>query len=138
MGVLTVNALAAAQYLIIPMNPSLYSMQGTNDLMRTVGKVKSNLNARLYLTGVIINAYNGIPVIFRQIRKEILDSFGDKVFATVLSKSIKLEEAIALKTGVIYHRKLEKSRAKTEVSLLGNELLSRLESLPLEEASYGA
>ena len=86
------------------MNPSLYSMQGTNDLMRTVSKVRANLNPSLSLLGVIINAFDSVPVITRQIRSEIEASFGEKVFATVLSKSIKLEEAIASRKGVIHHK----------------------------------
>ena len=128
LGVLTVNALAAATDLVIPMNPSLYSMQGTNDLMRTVSKVHTNLNPGLSLLGVIINAYDSIPTITRQIRGEIEGAFGGKVFATVLSKSIKLEEAIASRKGVIHHAHLGTSRAAAEVKALGDELLSRLEA----------
>ena len=137
LGVLTVNALTAAGHLLIPMNPSLYSMQGTNDLLRTISKVKANLNSELGLLGVIINAYDSIPVISRQIRAEIEASFGEKVFATVLSKSIKLEEAIALKTGVIHHRRLDRSRAREEVHLLGEEFLSRLEVPAFQEVHHG-
>ena len=137
LGLLTVNALASARYLVIPMNPSLYSMQGTNDLLRTVSKVRGNLNPELSLLGVIINVYDSIPVISRQIREEILTAFGEKVFAAVLSKSIKLEEAIAMKRGVIYHTRLERSRAKTEVSLLGDELLTRLDGVTNREESHG-
>ena len=74
-------------------------MQGTNDLLRTVSKVHTNLNPALSLLGVIINAFDSIPTITRQIRSEIESSFGEKVFATVLSKSIKLEEAIASRKG---------------------------------------
>ena len=128
LGVLTVNALTAAQHLVIPMNPSLYSMQGTNDLMRTVSKVRSNLNSSLSLLGVIINAYDSVPVITRQIRDEIQASFGDKVLGTVLSKSIRIEEAIAARQGVIYHKHLGASRAREEVLALGDELLHRLAS----------
>jgi chromosome partitioning protein len=128
LGVLTVNALAAADHLVIPMNPSLYSMQGTNDLLRTVSKVHANLNPALSLLGVIINAFDCIPTITRQIRSEIESSFGQKVFATVLSKSIKLEEAIASRKGVIHHAHLGASRAADEVKALGDELLSRLEA----------
>jgi chromosome partitioning protein len=127
LGVLTVNALAAADHLVIPMNPSVYSMQGTNDLLRTVSKVRGNLNPALSLLGVIINAFESVPTITRQIRSEIEASFGEKVFATVLSKSIKLEEAIASRKGVIHHTHLGESRAATEVKALGEELLSRLE-----------
>jgi chromosome partitioning protein len=126
LGVLTVNALAAAGHLVIPMNPSLYSMQGTNDLLRTVSKVHTNLNPTLSLLGVIINAFDSVPTITRQIRSEIEGSFGAKVFATVLSKSIKLEEAIASRKGVIHHEHLGSSRAAVEVTALGDEMLSRL------------
>jgi chromosome partitioning protein len=136
LGVLTVNALAAAQHLVIPMNPSLYSMQGTNDLMRTVSKVRANLNPSLSLLGVIINAFDSVPVITRQIRAEIEGSFTDKVFATVLSKSIKLEEAIASRTGVIHHRRLGASRVVDEVRSLGDELLRRLGSPAAQEVRH--
>jgi chromosome partitioning protein len=129
LGVLTVNALTAAEYLIIPMNPSLYSMQGTNDLMTTVQKVKKSLNADLKLLGVIINAFDSIPVITRQIKEEIQNSFMDKVFTSVLSKSIKIEEAIARQNGVIT---LQKGKVKDEIIQIGEELLSRLaESIAL-------
>lgn len=127
LGVLTVNALAAASDLVVPMNPSLYSMQGTNDLMNTVSKVRANLNPGLSLCGVIINAFDSVPTITRQIRAEIESSFGFKVFRTVLSKSIKIEEAIATRKGVIHHKRLGESRAAEEVSALGDELLRRLE-----------
>ena len=136
LGVLTVNALTAADSLVIPMNPSLYSMQGTNDLLATIAKVKKSLNPSLSLLGVIINSFDSIPVITRQIREEIQQAFGRKVFATVLSKSIKPEESIALKQGVIYHRKLDRSRARDEVCALGKELLGRLDGQ--KEVSHGA
>jgi chromosome partitioning protein len=136
LGVLTVNALTAATHLVIPMNPSLYSMQGTNDLMRTVSKVRSNLNPALSLCGVIINAFDSVPTITRQIRSEIETSFGDKVFSTVLSKSIRLEEAIATRKGVIHHKHLGESRAAREVAALGEELLARLGSPTASEVPY--
>ena len=136
LGVLTINAFTAAHHLVIPMRPSLYSMQGTNDLMATMAKVKKTLNPELSLLGVIINSYDSIPVITRQITEEIRESFGSKVFKTALSKSIKLEEAIALKKGVIHHNKLDKSRAKQEVCALGDELLARLNGQN-REAGYG-
>ncbi|MBN1364913.1 MAG: AAA family ATPase, partial [Syntrophaceae bacterium] len=119
LGVLTVNALTAAEYIIIPMNPSLYSMQGTNDLMATVQKVKKSLNPELKLLGVIINAFDSVPVITRQIKDEILLSFGGNVFPQVLSKSIKIEEAIASRDGIV---SLHKGKVKDEIILIGEEL----------------
>jgi chromosome partitioning protein len=123
LGVLTVNALTAAEYLVIPMNPSLYSMQGTNDLMTTVGKVKKSLNPELKLLGVIINAFDSVPVITRQIKDEIESSFGDRVFRSVLSRSIRIEEAIARQDGIVA---LRTGKVKDEIIRIGEELVDRL------------
>jgi chromosome partitioning protein len=122
LGILTGNALTAADYLIIPMNPSLYSMQGTNDLMTTFSKVRKNFNSNLQLLGVLVNAYDSVPTITKQILAEIREAFGEKVFTSVLSKSIKIEEAIASKSGVVSR----KSKVGEEVKALGEELLLRL------------
>lgn len=125
LGVLTGNALTAADYLIIPMNTSLYSMQGTTDLIGTMAKVKKSLNPNLSLLGVIINSYDNVPTITRQIKAEIEETFQEKVFKSVLSKSIKVEEAIASKAGVIEG----KGKIAEEVKAIGEELLSRLGGL---------
>jgi chromosome partitioning protein len=127
LGVLTVNALTASNYLIVPMNPSLYSMQGTNDLLGTMVKVKKNLNPDLSLLGVIINAFDSVPTITKQIRDEIEETFREKVFRTVLSKSIKVEEAIAAKSGVTEGKGKRLPKIAGEVKALGGELLSRIE-----------
>lgn len=123
LGVLTVNALTAATDFLVPMNPSVYSMQGTNDLMATVSKIRKNLNPTLNLLGVVINAFDSIPTITRQIRDEIEQGFQDKLFRTMLSKSIKIEEAIASRKGVV---DIPKAKAKQEVEQIGSELIERL------------
>ena len=128
LSILTGNTLSASDWLIIPMNPSLYSMQGTNDLMATVAKVRKNFNPGLQLLGIIINSFESNPVITRQIVEEIRESFGEKVFATPLSKSIRVEEAIASKTGVISRPRVDgrPSKAAEEIKAIGEELLLRL------------
>ena len=126
LGVLTVNALTAADEVVIPMNPSLYSMQGTNDLMATVAKVKRSLNPDLSILGVIINAFDCVPVITRQIRSEIEEAFGEKVFESVLSKSIRIEEAIAAGRGITGMKGREYRKTREEVAALGEELLGRI------------
>jgi chromosome partitioning protein len=126
LGILTGNGLAASTHFVIPMSPALYTLQGTNDLMDTVSKVRRTLNPELNLLGVIINAYDSKPVITRQIKEEITEGFGDIVFTTHLSKTIKIEEAIAQKIGVTQLKRLERSRAREEVAAIGDELLKRL------------
>jgi len=127
LGILTGNGLVAATHFVIPMSPALYTMQGTNDLMDTVSKVRRTLNRELQLSGVIINAYDSKPVITRQITEEIRKGFGTFVFTARLSRTIKIEEAIAQKIGVTELRRLDRSRAREEVAAIANELLARLE-----------
>jgi chromosome partitioning protein len=128
LSILTGNALTASEFVVIPMNPSLYSMQGTNDLMATVSKIRKNFNPGLQLLGVIINAYESNPVITRQIHGEIREAFGEKVFNTSISRSIRIEEAIALKSGVISRPRVDgrPSKAAEEVKAIGEEMLLRL------------
>ena len=136
LGVLTINALSAARHLVIPMSPSLYSMQGTNDLLDTVSKVRANLNPQLSLLGVVINAYDSVPVITRQIRSEIESSFGSRVFRTALSKSIRFEEAIAARQGLAQDNHALGTRARQQVAALGDELLRRLGHAVKAEADH--
>ena len=124
--IMTSNAMAVSNYFLLPMSPGLYTLQGTNDLMEIISKVRKSLNPDLSLLGVIINAYDSKPVITKQITQEIMEAFGNKVFKTSLSRTIRLEEAIAEQTGVIHLKNVGKSRVKEEVKAIGLEMLSRL------------
>ena len=126
LGMLTANGLAAASWLVIPMNASLFSMQGTNDLLETVGKVTKTFNERLSLLGVVLNTYEVIPVISRQIAGEITESFGKVMFKTVIHKSIKIEEAVALHCGVSDLTGTGTQKVRDEIEALSAELIVRL------------
>ena len=122
---LTVNALTAAGYILAPLNPAIYSLQGTNDLLNTISKVRKNLNPDLAFLGVIINAYDAHPLITRQIRAEIEQSFGEKVFRTALSRSVRVEEALAARRGLT----AGESKVGDEIKLIGEELIYRIEGI---------
>jgi chromosome partitioning protein len=94
--------------------------------MATVAKVKRSLNPDLSILGVIINAFDCVPVITRQIRNEIEEAFGEKVFESVLSKSIRIEEAIAAGRGITGMTGREYRKTREEVAALGEELLGRI------------
>jgi len=126
LGMLTANGLAAASYLLIPMNASLFSMQGTNYLLETVAKVTKTFNQDLSLLGVVINTFEVVPVISRQIREEIIESFGEVMFKTVIHKSIKIEEAVALQCGVTEFTGSGTQKVKEEIEALSAELIVRL------------
>jgi chromosome partitioning protein len=123
---LTINGLSSCTDVIIPMSCGQYTLQGTNDLLTSIAKVKSNFNPAIRITGVIINAYDGRPVIIREIREEIEEVFTDKVFKTMLSKTIRFEEAIDRKVGVIELKGPESVKIREEIGNLGDELLTRL------------
>jgi len=123
LGIMTLNGLAAADYFVIPLRPALYSLQGTNDLLASVAKVKKSLNPGLELLGVAVNDFLPGPIISRQLRTEIEEGFGERVFATAVSRTIKVEEAIASRKGVVE----EETKIAAEVTALANEILTRLE-----------
>lgn len=126
LGVLTINSLVAADQLIIPMRPGLYTLQGSNDLMHTVARVRKSLNPELKVLGVIINSLESLPVISREIREEIEGSFKEKVFKHYLSKSIKIEEAIAEGKGISELGGGRYKKQREEIKLIGEEFLERL------------
>ena len=122
LGIMTLNGLAAADYFVIPLRPALYSLQGTNDLLASVAKVKKSLNPGLELLGVAVNDFLPGPIISRQIRSEIEEGFGDKVFAQVVSRTVKVEEAIASRRGVVE----EETKIAAEIISLAAEFSVRL------------
>lgn len=97
LGLLTVNALVAATHLLIPIQSSYFALEGTDDLLETVEKVRARANPDLRLVGVLITMHDRRTSLARDIRAQILSVFGEKVFRTVISKSVRLEESPAYK-----------------------------------------
>ncbi|HUX22347.1 MAG TPA: ParA family protein [Spirochaetia bacterium] len=122
LSVMTLNGLAAASHFVIPLRPALYSLQGTNDLLGSVAKVKKSLNPGLELLGVVVNDYLPGPIISRQIKEEIAEGFGEKVFTTVISRTVKVEEAIAARRGLVD----ERTKVAFEIEALAREFVERL------------
>jgi len=127
LGIMTLNGLASADYFVIPLRPALYSLQGTNDLLSSVAKVKKSLNPSLELLGVVINDYLPGPIISRQLRAEIAEGFGEKLFATVLSRTVKVEEAIASRRGVVEGTEGSSPKAMSKIALEVRSLAEEIE-----------
>jgi chromosome partitioning protein len=100
LGLLTVNALVAATHLLIPIQSSYFSLEGTDDLLETFEKIKARPNPDLQLLGVVITLHDKRTVLARDIRRQIRTVFGDKVFNTVISKNVRLEESPAYKKSI--------------------------------------
>lgn len=100
LGLLTVNALVAATHLLIPIQSSYFALEGTDDLLETVEKVRSRANPALQILGVVITMHDKRTALARDIRSQIDRVFGSKVFKTVITKSVRLEESPAYKESI--------------------------------------
>jgi chromosome partitioning protein len=100
LGLITINALVAANYIIIPIQSSYLSLEGTNDLLETIEKVRKNINAKLEILGVVITLHDKRTNIAKDAVDRIKNTFGKKVFNTMISKSVKLEESPAYRESI--------------------------------------
>lgn len=100
LGLLTVNALVAATHLLIPIQSSYFALEGTDDLLETIEKVRARPNPALRILGVVITMHDKRTALARDIRAQIQKVFGSKVFNTVITKSVRLEESPAYKESI--------------------------------------
>ena len=100
LGLLTVNALVAATHLLIPIQSSYFALEGTDDLLETIEKVRARANPTLKILGVVITMHDKRTALARDIRAQIDKVFGSKVFNTVITKSVRLEESPAYKESI--------------------------------------
>ncbi len=100
LGLLTVNALVAATHILIPIQSSYFALEGTDDLLETIERVRARANPGLQLLGVLVTMHDKRTSLARDIREQIADVFGAKVFNTVISKSVRLEESPAYRESI--------------------------------------
>jgi chromosome partitioning protein len=100
LGLITVNALVASTHLLVPVQSSYFALEGTDDLLETVEKIRSRPNPDLKLLGAVITLHDKRTTLARDVQKAINDVFGDRVFTTTITKSIRLEESPAHKESI--------------------------------------
>ncbi len=93
LGLLTVNALAAADELIVPIQCEYYALEGLGQLLRNVRLVQQNVNAGLHLTGIVLTMYDPRTKLSEQVVEEVRRFFGDRVYETVIPRTVRLSEA---------------------------------------------
>ena len=93
LGLLTLNAMTAADSLIIPVQCEYYAMEGMADLYHTIQLVKSHLNPNLRVRGIVLTMYDSRNNLSRQVASEIREYFKDEVFQVVIPRNVKLSEA---------------------------------------------
>ena len=126
LGLLTVNALVAATHLLIPIQSSYFALEGTDDLLETIEKVRQRPNPGLRILGVVITMHDKRTSLARDIREQIQKVFGGKVFRTVISKSVRLEESPAYKESIFTFA--PESSGATDYYSLCEEVIERAEA----------
>lgn len=124
LGLITVNALVASNFLIIPIQPSYFALEGTDDLLETVEKIKARPNPNLQVLGVLITLNDKRTTLGKDINDQIKNVFGEKVFATVINKSVRLEESPAYKESIFSFA--PNSSGATEYASLCQEVIQRV------------
>jgi chromosome partitioning protein len=93
LGLLTINALVAADELLIPIQCEFYALEGVTKLLESMRMVKNRLNPELEIFGVLLTMYDARTTLSKQVAEEVTAYFGKKVFKTIIPRNVKLSEA---------------------------------------------
>src|SRR5437762_2010405 len=124
LGLITVNALVASTHVLVPIQSSYFALEGTDDLLETIEKIKARPNPNLQLLGVVITMHDKRTTLAKDIHEQIGHVFGDRLFNTIITKSIRLEESPAYKESIFTFA--PKSSGAMEYYSLSEEILSRV------------
>ena len=103
LGLLTINALAAADSAIIPIQSEYYALEGLSQLMNTISLVRQHLNKSLKVEGVVLTMYDGRSIISKQIAAEIKKYFSKKLYEIVIPRNVRLSEAPSHGKPILLH-----------------------------------
>jgi chromosome partitioning protein len=93
LGLLTVNALAASDDVIVPVQCEYYALEGLMQLLKNVGLVKNNLNEKLNVRGILLTMFDARTKLSEQVASEVINNSGVKVYSTVIPRTVRLSEA---------------------------------------------
>ena len=103
LGLLTINALAAADRVLVPLQCEFYALEGLTHLLKTVKLVRERLNARLAIEGIVLTMFDGRTSLALQIREEVHRYFPGEIFETVIPRNVRLTEAPSHGRPVMLH-----------------------------------
>lgn len=93
LGLLTVNALAAADEVMIPIQCEYYALEGLSQLLRNIDLVRANLNPGIEVAGVVLTMYDGRTKLSKDVADQVREHFGDRAYRTIVPRSVRLSEA---------------------------------------------
>jgi chromosome partitioning protein len=123
LGLLTINGLAAADSVIIPVQAEYYALEGLSQLMSTISRVRLGLNPELDIMGVVLTMHNGRTTLSGQVHEEVKRHFPDKVFDTVIPRNVRLAEAPSYGQPISHYDKW--SKGARSYNNLAKEVIKR-------------
>ena len=124
LGLITVNALVASTHVLIPIQSSYFALEGTDDLLETIEKVKARPNPGLEILGVLVTLHDKRTTLGKEVYEQIRRVFGQKLFETVITKSVRLEESPAYKESIFTFA--PQSSGAVEYEKLCKEVITRV------------
>ena len=103
LGLLTVNALTAADSVLIPLQAEYFALEGLGQLMTTIGLIRQSVNPALQIEGIALTMFNSQLKLSHEIEKEVRTHFGDQVFKTVIPRNIKLSECTSFGKPIVLY-----------------------------------
>jgi chromosome partitioning protein len=122
LGFLTVNALVASDYLIVPLQCEYFAMEGLGHLLTTMGLIKNRLNPTLTLGGILLTMYDSRNLLSRRVSEDVRGHFRERVFRTVIPRNVRLSESPSHGLPIILYD--IKSRGAISYMELANEIIS--------------
>jgi chromosome partitioning protein len=123
LNLLTLNAMTAADAVLVPLQCEFFALEGLSQLMRTIDLVKSSLNPRLEIQGVVLTMYDRRNSLSEQVARDVRAHFGDKVYQTAIPRNVRVSEAPSFgKPALIYDVRSTGSQAYIR---LAGELIAR-------------
>nr|WP_304082128.1 AAA family ATPase [Mitsuokella multacida] len=108
LGLLTLNSLAAADSVLMPIQCEFYALEGVSQLMNTIELVRTNLNPHLEVEGVLMTMYDGRTRLAEQVVAEVRENFGELVYKTMIPRTVRLSEAPSYGEPILYYDKRSK------------------------------
>jgi chromosome partitioning protein len=123
LGLLTINALTAANSVMIPVQAEYYALEGLSQLLNTIQAVRGSTNPQLELLGIALTMYDKRNSLSEQVQAEVKNYFGDKLFKTVVPRNVRLAEAPSYGRTIFEHDKW--SKGARAYKALAKEILAR-------------
>lgn len=123
LGLISVNALAASNSVLIPIQCEYYALEGVSQLMNTVNLVKRGLNSKLEIEGILLTMYDGRTNLSLQVVDEVCRYFSDKVYRTIIPRNVRLAESPS--HGLTIYEYDEKSKGAESYMKLAKEFIEK-------------